>query len=59
MASRVGSRHMSASAHIASNEKNVIAVSVSTSGPNVRKAGVVTYATRDNRPPHSPPKRDP
>src|SRR5213078_3464661 len=56
-ASRVGSRHMSARAHMASNEKSAIAISVSTRGPNVRNVGVVTYAARHNNPPHSPPIR--
>lgn len=39
---RVGFRHISANAHTANNEKSVTAVSVRTSGPNVRKTGALT-----------------
>jgi hypothetical protein len=54
-AARVGSRHISANAHRVSTEKNVMARSVSSSGPKTRNVGAVAYAARHSSRPHESP----
>src|ERR1700677_4347500 len=54
-----GERHIFGSCQTASTQNNVTAMSVITSGPKERKAGMVTKAERQSKPPQEPPSRAP
>src|SRR5271165_1787629 len=51
----VGFSHRSANLQMVISEYKVTGMSVSTSGPKVRKAGVLTNTVRQRSPAHSPP----
>src|SRR5271154_5007518 len=54
-----GERHIFGSCQTVSTQNNVTAMSVITSGPKERKAGMVTKAERHSKPPQELPSRAP
>ena len=52
---RLGSCHMRAKDQSVPSENRAIDASVMTSGPNVRKSGLLTKTVSERRPPQSPP----
>src|SRR6185437_3510769 len=54
-----GCCHSLGSCQTVRTQKSAITISVITSGPNVRNAGVVTKHARHNNPPQFPPSRLP
>src|SRR6185437_16097826 len=58
-AARPGDCHSFGICHTVKSQNRAITISVITSGPNARNAGVVAKNARHNSPPQSPPRRLP
>src|SRR5215469_8664961 len=56
---RLGESHISARYHALRIQNRVNTTSVTTSGPKVRKAGMLMKALRQSNPPHLPPTFEP